>query len=186
MTPRELNKWAGNFYWHRFSYNNQWSDATEPILGRLEGTPLLLCHHQKSPDGSRSSAAVLGLWVAVNHVCEQRDVTQGLVPPLAGHPQQGTAGTGSACVLQIETIQMQAPGITSWRILSNRLCFHALFIHIYVSVKMASFELIDAFLWAFVRNQYCTSPASCYSCSFVSSQVPNNCKFSYLRQISSK
>lgn len=102
-------------------------------------------------------------------------------------PDRASAvGTGSACVLQIKTIQMQAPGITSWRILSNRLCFHALFIHIYISVKMASFELIDAFLGVFVRNQYCTSPGLCYICSFVSSQVPNNYKFSYLRQINCK
>lgn len=142
-----------------FSYNNQWSDGTELILGRLEGPP---------PMAPEAVQQLLGLWVVVGHICEQRDVTQGLLPLLAGHPQQDMTSTGSACMVQIKTIQMQAPGITSWRILSNRICFHALFIHIYILVKMASFELIDAFFWAFVRNQYCTSPALCYICIFVS------------------
>lgn len=31
------------------------------ILGTLQGTPLLLCHHQKSPDGSRNSTAAAGI-----------------------------------------------------------------------------------------------------------------------------
>lgn len=181
VTAREHNKWTGNFCWHRFSYNNQWSGATELISGRPEGTPLLLWHHQKSHDGS--SCWDLGapqpfLWA--------QGCGTGTCAPLPEQIQQDTRGTGSACVLQIKTIQMQAPGITSWRILSNRICFHALFIHIYISVKMASLELIDAFLEVFVRNQYCTSPSLCYICSFVSSQVPNNYKSSYLRQINSK
>lgn len=83
---------------------------------------------------------LLEFWVVFSHFCEQSNMTEGLLPALIEHLQQDTTGTGSACVLQIKTIQMQALGITSWRILSNRLCFHALFIHIYISLKMASFE----------------------------------------------
>lgn len=83
---------------------------------------------------------LLEFWVVFSHFWEQSNMTEGLLPALIEHLQQDMTGTGSACVLQIKTIQMQALGITSWRILSNRLCFHALFIHIYISLKMASFE----------------------------------------------
>lgn len=44
----------------------------------------------------------------------------------------------TACILPIKTILMQALIIMSYRISSNRLCFYALFIHVYISAKAAS------------------------------------------------
>lgn len=167
-------------WWHWTHFGDTWGDTTAFMPSPQEP------RWQQQQCSSAAVQQVLGWWGTGLAPLWAQGCDTRTLPPLAEHLQQDTTGTGSACMLQIKTIQMQAPGITSWRILSNRLCFHALFIHIYISVKMGSFELIDAFLWVFVRNQHCTSPGLCYICGFVSSQVPNTCKFSYLRQINSK
>lgn len=44
----------------------------------------------------------------------------------------------TACILPIKTIPTQTLIIMSYRILSNTLCFYALFIHTYISAKAAS------------------------------------------------